>query len=69
MSDETTGRFAVLEDRVERVRTDMRDHSAEDARRFDKLDTKIDALTAKVLALSTLGAGLGAFLSHFFGGH
>ena len=72
-----TGRFAVLEDRVSRLRTDVRDHSLEDDKRFDKVDakvdkveSKVDALSTKVVALTTTAALVGSAIGHWlFGGH
>lgn len=50
-TDDTTGRFAVLEDRVERLRADVRDHGAEDRTRFDKLDVVLDEMRGEFKAV------------------
>lgn len=70
MTEDTTGRFAVLADRVERLGVDMHEHRAEDAKRFDKVESKIDSLAMKVAGLTTVAALIGSLIGHLiFGGH
>ena len=48
MQEDTTGRFATLETKMVHVEKQIEAHSAEDTRRFDKLEAMVEKVSLRV---------------------